>query len=224
MRPACAIRRIPRAKYRKDRIRDNSGPNDFEAFGAPDFSRTSSWPNGIDLKARPHALVRQRINHFTVRNEFASLVSNSQAGDRFPTPFAKPPRRELSSPTVNVIWSWINLVVGYVLFQAGKVSSEDYATLIVVLPGIVFTSTGNCSSSVSTLVRPALANTWCAAANRRLRPDPPSWTCSSFGDSWAAEFSGGTLRCFPYCTDKKLRERYDRPHREVPPPIRVAGS
>jgi hypothetical protein len=33
------------------------------------------------------------------------------SGDRFPTPFAHPPGRGLSSPTVNVVWAWINLVV-----------------------------------------------------------------------------------------------------------------
>jgi hypothetical protein len=31
------------------------------------------------------------------------------SGDRFPTPFARPPGRGLSSPTVNVVWAWINL-------------------------------------------------------------------------------------------------------------------
>lgn len=63
------------------------------------------------------------------------------SGDRFPTPFAKPPGRGLSSPTVNVVWAWINLVVGYVLLRAGRVSSENYVTLIVLLAGIIFIST-----------------------------------------------------------------------------------
>ena len=31
------------------------------------------------------------------------------SGDRFPTPFARPPGRGLSSSTVNVVWAWINL-------------------------------------------------------------------------------------------------------------------
>jgi len=47
----------------------------------------------------------------------------------------------LSSPTVNVIWAWANLVVGYVLFRLGKVSPENYSALIVFLAGIVFIST-----------------------------------------------------------------------------------
>jgi hypothetical protein len=33
------------------------------------------------------------------------------SGDRFPTPFAHPPGRGLSSPTVNVVWARINLVI-----------------------------------------------------------------------------------------------------------------
>ncbi len=63
------------------------------------------------------------------------------SGDRFPTPFARPPGRGLSSPTVNVVWAWINLVIGYVLLRAGKVSTDNYATLVVLLAGIVFIST-----------------------------------------------------------------------------------
>ena len=63
------------------------------------------------------------------------------SGDRFPTPFAHPPGRGLSSPTVNVAWAWLNLVVGYVLYRAGRVSSENYASLVVLFAGIVFIST-----------------------------------------------------------------------------------
>ena len=42
---------------------------------------------------------------------------------------------------VNVAWAWLNLIVGYVLFRAGKVSPENYASLIVLLAGIVAIST-----------------------------------------------------------------------------------
>ena len=63
------------------------------------------------------------------------------SGDRFPTPFARPPGRGLSPPTVNVVWAWVNLVIGYVLLRAGKVSTDNYATLVVLLAGIVFIST-----------------------------------------------------------------------------------
>jgi uncharacterized membrane protein len=63
------------------------------------------------------------------------------SGDRFPTPFAKPPGRGLSSPTVNVAWAWVNLIVGYLLLGAGHVSPESPATLIVFLAGIIAIST-----------------------------------------------------------------------------------
>lgn len=63
------------------------------------------------------------------------------SGDRFPTPFAHPPGRGLSSPTVNVAWAWVNLVVGYILFREGHLQSQETATLIVFLAGIIFIST-----------------------------------------------------------------------------------
>ena len=63
------------------------------------------------------------------------------SGDRFPTPFAKPPGRGLSSPTVNAVWAWVNLVVGFLLFRVGRVSMENRATLLVFLLGIIAIST-----------------------------------------------------------------------------------
>jgi hypothetical protein len=41
-------------------------------------------------------------------------------GDKLPTPFAKPPGKGLSSSTVNVVWALFNMVIGYLLFRAGK--------------------------------------------------------------------------------------------------------
>jgi hypothetical protein len=58
------------------------------------------------------------------------------SGDRFPTPFAHPPGRGLSSPTVNVVWALFNLVAGYLLFRFGKVSSGNDLVLIVFFAGI----------------------------------------------------------------------------------------
>jgi NAD(P)-dependent dehydrogenase (short-subunit alcohol dehydrogenase family) len=60
------------------------------------------------------------------------------SGDSFPTPFARPLVKGLSSPTANVAWALVNLVVGYVLFRAGKVSSGDGA-LAAFFAGIVNT-------------------------------------------------------------------------------------
>lgn len=36
-------------------------------------------------------------------------------GEPFPTPFAKPPGEGPSTPTVNVLWSFFNLLAGYLL-------------------------------------------------------------------------------------------------------------
>src|SRR5471030_543134 len=43
-------------------------------------------------------------------------------GDRFPTPFAKPPGRGLSSPLVNVLWSLLNFLIGYILARFGRLT------------------------------------------------------------------------------------------------------
>ena len=63
------------------------------------------------------------------------------SGDRFPTPFAHPPGKGLSSPMVNVVWALFNLVAGYVLFRAGKVGSGGDLALVVFFAGIVAIST-----------------------------------------------------------------------------------
>jgi hypothetical protein len=63
------------------------------------------------------------------------------SGDRFPTPFAHPPGKGLSSPTVNVVWALFNLVVGSILFWVGKISSGDGSALVLFFAGIVAIST-----------------------------------------------------------------------------------
>ena len=44
------------------------------------------------------------------------------SGNKFPTPFAKPPGRGLSSPPVNVLWSFVNLVAGLGLWYLGMIN------------------------------------------------------------------------------------------------------
>ena len=39
------------------------------------------------------------------------------SGDPFPTPFAEPPGKGLSSPTVNVAWAFANIIAGYNLYR-----------------------------------------------------------------------------------------------------------
>jgi len=75
---------------------------------------------------------------------FANVVPHfvhGISGDRFPTPFAHPPGKGLSSPTLNVLWALINLVVGYVLFRAGRVSSGGESAFVIFFVGIAAIST-----------------------------------------------------------------------------------
>ena len=62
------------------------------------------------------------------------------SGDRFPTPFAHPPGKGLSSSTVNVVWALFNLVVGYVLFRLGKITSGDDLAVVIFFGGIAVIS------------------------------------------------------------------------------------
>lgn len=57
-------------------------------------------------------------------------------GDRFPSPFSHPPGKGLSSPIVNVLWALLNLVIGYVLYRAGNVSSGGDPALAILFAGI----------------------------------------------------------------------------------------
>jgi len=59
------------------------------------------------------------------------------SGDRFPTPFAHPPGKGLSSPTVNVIWALLNLLIGYILFRAGKLGNGGDWAVGIFFAGIV---------------------------------------------------------------------------------------
>ena len=63
------------------------------------------------------------------------------SGNRFPTPFAHPPGKGLSSPTVNVVWALFNMAVGYILFRAGNISTGNDLSLLVFFAGITLIST-----------------------------------------------------------------------------------
>jgi hypothetical protein len=63
------------------------------------------------------------------------------SGDRFPTPFARPPGKGLSSPTLNVAWAFLNLLVGGVLYKVGHISNEMYLTIVLLFFGAVAIST-----------------------------------------------------------------------------------
>ena len=58
------------------------------------------------------------------------------SGDPFPTPFADPPGKGLSSPTINIVWALTNLVIGYLLYRAGKISRQNTIGLIIFFIGV----------------------------------------------------------------------------------------
>lgn len=62
------------------------------------------------------------------------------SGNKFPTPFANPPGKGLSSPTTNVIWALVNLVIGFLLFRAGHLAAGDTLSLLLFFAGIAVIS------------------------------------------------------------------------------------
>ena len=70
---------------------------------------------------------------------FANVVPHfihGISGDRFPTPFAHPPGKGLSSAPVNMVWALFNLVCGSLLFRFGHVSGGDMRRLVIFFAGI----------------------------------------------------------------------------------------
>ena len=65
---------------------------------------------------------------------------NGISGVAFPTPFSNPPGKGLSSPTVNVLWGLFNLIIGYLLFRAGKISNSRIWSIIIFFVGILLMS------------------------------------------------------------------------------------
>ncbi|MGD0035884.1 MAG: hypothetical protein ABSC53_01145 [Bacteroidota bacterium] len=74
-----------------------------------------------------------------IANMVPHLIQGT-SGVAFPTPFANPPGKGLSSPTVNVLWGLFNLIVGYVLFRAGKISNSKIWSVIIFFVGILLMS------------------------------------------------------------------------------------
>lgn len=61
-----------------------------------------------------HSLVSYFFGGAFLANAVPHFVSGMM-GKPFQSPFAKPPGQALSSSTVNVLWGFFNIVVGYVL-------------------------------------------------------------------------------------------------------------
>ena len=57
-------------------------------------------------------------------------------GERFPTVFASPPFKGLSSPTVNILWALLNLVAGAILFRVGTGSIAQLQPFVALFAGI----------------------------------------------------------------------------------------
>ena len=59
------------------------------------------------------------------------------SGNFFPTPFADPPGKGLSHPLLNLIWAYFNIVIGYLLFRAGKMQKPDKWALVLFITGFI---------------------------------------------------------------------------------------
>ena len=59
-------------------------------------------------------------------------------GRPFQSPFAKPPGQGLSSSTVNVLWGFFNIVIGYVLVcRVGTFDLRDIADVVAFGAGVL---------------------------------------------------------------------------------------
>lgn len=57
-------------------------------------------------------------------------------GHKFPTPFASPPGKGESSPTVNVLWGTFNLAIGYVLMcRVGEFHLKQTSSVVALGAG-----------------------------------------------------------------------------------------
>ncbi len=68
-------------------------------------------------------------------NAIPHLVSGTM-GRPFQSPFAKPPGQGLSSPTINVLWGFFNLAIGYLLVcRVGAFDLRNTADVIALGAG-----------------------------------------------------------------------------------------
>ena len=66
---------------------------------------------------------------------------NGISGSAFQSPFASPPGQGLSSSTVNVLWGFLNLVVGYLLVcLVGSFSLHNTVDMLALGAGILIMS------------------------------------------------------------------------------------
>lgn len=74
---------------------------------------------------------------------FAPHFVSGVSGRSFPSPFARPPFRGLSSPSVNVLWGLFNLAVAYALLVvAGRFELQRVDHVAVFAAGFALASVG----------------------------------------------------------------------------------
>jgi hypothetical protein len=59
------------------------------------------------------------------------------SGDSFPTPFADPPGKGLSSPLLNVLWGLFNIIVSLLLYKASKITTKNKWAIILFAIGFI---------------------------------------------------------------------------------------
>lgn len=59
------------------------------------------------------------------------------SGNKFPTPFAKPPGRGLSSATLNVVWGLINFIIAFVLLKESDADTGNLLSVMVFFLGFL---------------------------------------------------------------------------------------
>ena len=62
------------------------------------------------------------------------------SGNKFPTPFAKPPGKGLSSATINVIWGLFNAIIGTFLFIHSAIKAETTWLWVTFFVGVALIS------------------------------------------------------------------------------------
>jgi hypothetical protein len=78
--------------------------------------------------------------HFAGRLVFANGLPHflhGMSGEKFQSPFAKPPGKGLSSPLVNVMWGFANFVVGYLLVKLDATEPRGVLDIVAIAAGVL---------------------------------------------------------------------------------------
>jgi hypothetical protein len=65
---------------------------------------------------------------------------NGISGNGFPTPFASPPGKGLSSPLTNVLWALANFLLGYALLRISRMNGSNKKAMLAFFAGAAFIS------------------------------------------------------------------------------------